>query len=324
LIRTRFTEAFGVRHPVVLGGMGGGTSPALVAAVCEAGGLGVQAATGRSAETVAQLAGEIRERTQAPFGLNLLLFRADERAVEAVLAARPAVFSTAWPRLDQDLRAMFDQAHEAGAKVMHMVAGVPEATRAADAGADVIVAQGTEGGGHVGTIGTSVLVPMVARAVAPIPVLAAGGIADGAGLAAMLALGAEGVLLGTRFLATPEAPIPDSFKRLIVESDGHDTMLTDVTDIAQDMHWPGAWSRVTRNRFVERWQGRANELRLHQAEAAAGLAEARAKGEVEEAVLYTGQTCGLIDSVLPAADVVEDIVKVAEEILAGRLPGLVV
>ena len=124
-------------------------------------------------------------------------------------------------------------------------------------------------------------------------------------------------------MATPEAPIPDSFKQLIVSSDGHDTMLTDLTDIAQDMHWPGAWSRVTRNRFVERWQGRANELRRHQAEAAAGLADARARGEVEEAVLYAGQTCGLIDEIVPAAQLVEDIVKEAEEILAGRLPGLV-
>jgi NAD(P)H-dependent flavin oxidoreductase YrpB (nitropropane dioxygenase family) len=221
------------------------------------------------------------------------------------------------------LKSLFTRAHEAGCKVIHMVAALPDAENAAAAGADVIVAQGTEGGGHVGTIGTAVLVRLVARAVSPLPVLAAGGIADGAGLAAMLALGAEGVLLGTRFLATPEAPIPDAFKRVIVEGDGHDTLLTDVNDIAQDRHWPGAWSRVTRNRFVERWQGRANEVRRHQAEVARGLEEARKKGDVEEAILYAGQTCGLIDEVVPAAQVVEDIVKEAEEILAGRLPGLV-
>jgi NAD(P)H-dependent flavin oxidoreductase YrpB (nitropropane dioxygenase family) len=323
LIRTRFTEFAGVAHPVVLGGMGGGTSPELVAAVSEAGGLGIQAASRRSTDDVAQLAGAVRSLTDRPFGLNLLLFLSREESVTAVLEQKPHFFSTAWPREDQDLKSLFARAHGAGCKVMHMAATLPDAEKAAAAGADVVVAQGTEGGGHVGTIGTAVLVRLVARAVAPVPVLAAGGIADGAGLAAMLALGAEGVLLGTRFLATPEAPIPDAFKRVIVESDGHDTFLTDINDIAQDRHWPGAWSRVTRNRFVERWQGRANELRRHQPEVAARLEEARKTGDVEEAILYAGQTCGLIDQVVPAGQVVEDIVKEAEEILAGRLPGLV-
>ena len=324
MIKTRFTELAGVAHPVVLGGMGGGTSPELVAAVSGAGGLGVQAATGRTSEDLGRMAAAIRSQTDRPFGLNLLMFMSSDDSVEAVLAQKPAVFSTAWPREDQDLKALFARAHSAGCLVMHMVATLPDAERAAAAGADVVVAQGTEGGGHVGTIGTAVLVRMVARAVSPLPVLAAGGIADGAGLAAMLALGAEGVLLGTRFLATPEAPIPDAFKRLIVDSDGHDTLVTDVNDIALDRHWPGAWSRVKRNRFVERWQGRANELRRQQAEVARGLEEARKNGEVEEAVLYTGQTSGLIDEIVPAARVVEDIVKEAEEILGGRLPGLMV
>jgi NAD(P)H-dependent flavin oxidoreductase YrpB (nitropropane dioxygenase family) len=324
VIKTRFTELLGIDHPVVLGGMGGGTAPPLVVAVSEAGGLGVQAATGRSAGDIAALADSIRQGTERPFGLNLLLFRSDDATVNAVLETRPAVFSTAWPREDQDLKTMFARAHDGGAKVMHMVATVSDAEKGAEAGADIVVAQGTEGGGHVGTIGTSVLVRMAVRAVAPVPVLGAGGIADGAGLAAMLALGAEGVLLGTRFLATPEAPIHDAFKQLIVTSDGHDTVVTDLNDIALDNHWPGAWSRVTRNRFIERWQGRTNELRRHQREVAARLAQARTKGEVDEAVLYAGQTCGLIDSIVPAAEVVEDIVKEAEEILAGRLPGLVV
>ena len=324
MIRTRFTQLLGVDHPVVLGGMGGATAPELVAAVSGAGGLGVQAATGRSPDQVADLAAAIRSLTDRPFGLNLLLFRADEAVINAVLDARPAVFSTAWPDLEHDLKGLFARAHDRGAKVMHMVAALPDAEKAAAAGADVIVAQGTEGGGHVGTVGTSVIVRMVARAVAPVPVLAAGGIADGAGLAAMLALGAEGVLLGTRFMATAEAPIPDSFKKALVDSDGHDTFVTDINDIALGMEWPGAWSRVKRNRFVERWQGRVNELRQLKTRVAAELQEARNRGDVQEAVFYTGQTAGLIDGIVPAAQVVEDVVKEAEEILGGRLPGLVV
>src|SRR5262249_46086546 len=161
-----------------------------------------------------------------PFGLNLLLFAADDDAVDAVLAQRPPVFSTAWPWPERDLRAVFDRAHAAGARVMHMVAAADEAVRAAEAGADGIVAQGTGGGGR--TVAGRVLVPMVVRAVKPVPVVAAGGIATGAQLAAALLMGAEGVLLGTRFLATAESPWPPSYKRAIVESDGHDTELTEI------------------------------------------------------------------------------------------------
>src|SRR5439155_23407153 len=165
---------------------------------------------------------------------------------DAVLAERPPVFSTAWPWPEQDLRATFDRAHGAGAKVMHMVAAVEEAGRAAEAGADVIVAQGTEGGGHVGTVGGMVLIPMVARAVEPVPVVAAGGIATGAQLAAALMLGAEAVLMGTRFLATTESPWPASYKLAIIESDGHDTELTEIPDIANGAVWPGAFDRARR------------------------------------------------------------------------------
>jgi NAD(P)H-dependent flavin oxidoreductase YrpB (nitropropane dioxygenase family) len=192
--------------------------------------------------------------------LNLLLFMADDALVEAVLATRPPVFSSAWAWPDQDLATLFARAHEVRAKVIHMVSTVHEANRAADSGADVIVAQGTEGGGHVGLMGTMVLVPQVVRAIAPAPVLAAGGVADGAGLAAALALGAEGVLLGTRFPATPEAPLPENLKRAICASDGHDTLLTEILDTAAGRVFPGAYLRVRRNRFVEGWIGREAEL----------------------------------------------------------------
>ncbi|MGH7919222.1 MAG: nitronate monooxygenase, partial [Candidatus Dormibacteraceae bacterium] len=152
MINTRFTTLTGVRHPVVLGGMGGGTSPELVAAVSNAGGLGIQGASGRSPEGVSRLAAEIRERTDAPFGLNLLLF-SNQHLVDAVLECHPAVLSTAWPAPDQPLEPIFERAHTAGCLVLHMVSTVGEAAAAAAAGADMIVAQGTEGGGHVGTMG---------------------------------------------------------------------------------------------------------------------------------------------------------------------------
>lgn len=314
-MRTRITELFDIAHPVVLGGMGTGTDPALVAGVSAAGGLGVLGCARPPVARIPELAAEIRERTDRPFGLNLLLFLAEPERVDAALAARPAVLSTAWATADADLPGLFARAHDAGCTVMHMSSTVDDAERAVAAGADAVVAQGTEGGGHVGLIGTMALVPMVVRAVAPTPVIAAGGLADGAGLAAAFMLGAEGALYGTRFLATPEAPLPDAFKQAIVDSDGHDTALTEIPDVAAGTVWPGAYARVRRNRFVERWTGREGELRYRQAEVAEGLRAAARAGDVDNAVVYTGQSCGLIDSIEPVADAVARIVEEAERLL---------
>jgi NAD(P)H-dependent flavin oxidoreductase YrpB (nitropropane dioxygenase family) len=320
--RTRATELLGIEHPIVLGGMGSGTSPELVAAVSDAGGLGILGVTGHRPSGLTERVEEIRRRTDRPFGLNLLLFLADEEQLAGLLTARPNVTSFAWARPEQDLASYFGRSHDAGALVMHMVSTVEEAERAAEAGADLIVAQGTEGGGHIGLMGTMPLVPMVASAVAPIPVLAAGGVADGRGLAAALALGAEGVLLGTRFLATTEAPVPEVFKEAIVDSDGHDTLVTEIPDIAAGNVWPGAYVRVIRNRFIETWAGREGELRLRQAEAAAGLRRAREAGDRDNAALLVGQTAGLIDAVEPAGELVRRISADAEAILRQRLPAM--
>src|ERR1051326_5409557 len=187
---------------------------------------------------------------------------------------------------------------------------------------------------------------MVVRAVSPIPVLAAGGVADGAGLAAALALGAEGVLLGTRFLAAHESPGSDGVERTDIESDGHDTLLTELPDIAagrvwpgamsrvrrnrfieSDGHdtlltelpdiaagrvWPGAMSRVRRNRFIERWAAREWEVRQRRSEIAEQVADARRRDDTEEYTLGTGQTAGLITELKPAAQIVRDVVDEAD------------
>jgi NAD(P)H-dependent flavin oxidoreductase YrpB (nitropropane dioxygenase family) len=316
VIHTRVCELFGIEHPILLGPMGSATGAALAAAVSNAGGLGTVGCVGRTPDWIAQTAREIREKTDRPFGLNLLLFDADEAAMNAVFAARPPVFSSAWPWPEQDLRGLFSRAHGQGARVVHMVSGVPEALRAAQAGADAIVAQGTEGGGHVGLMGTMALVPQVVRAVAPVPVLAAGGIATGEGLAAALVLGADGVLVGTRFLATPEAPVADGFKKVILASDGHDTVLTEIPDIARGRVWPGAYSRVVRNRLIETWAGREGELRAHRAEVGAAMVRAFQAGDAEEAPLFIGQDAGLIDAIVPAAELVARLVAEAEAALS--------
>jgi NAD(P)H-dependent flavin oxidoreductase YrpB (nitropropane dioxygenase family) len=271
VIKTAFTELFGIDHPIALAGMAGGTSPGLAAAVSKAGGLGIHGVSDADADAIRQAADAIRKATDKPFGLNLLLH-----------------------------------------------------ARAAEAGADVIVAQGTDGGGHIGLVGTAVIVPAVAREVDPIPVLGAGGIADGRGLAAMLAFGAAGVLVGTRFLATTESPVHDALKRAIVASDGTDTIVTDVSDVMMGGDWPGAMARVARNRLIERWLGRPNEVRRRREELVGRMREERRKGNIDEAIVYWGQSAALVDEIVPAGQVVEDMVRDAESFLREQIPAMLV
>ena len=322
MIHTRICDLLGIPHPIVLGGMGGATTAPLVAAVSDAGGFGTLGTSAFDAVILEREIGAIRERTDKPFGVNHLLFEIKEDMFAVTLRARPALVAFAWARKDQNLGDYFKRAHDCGAKVMHMTGEVPEALRAAEAGADILVAQGTEAGGHVGWMASLPLLPMMVKALAPLPVLCAGGIADGRGLAAALALGAEGVLLGTRFMATPEAPIHANFKQAIVTSDGHDTVLTEITDLASQRVWPGAMSRAQRNKFIERWSGREWAIRQNAAEIGRQVAAARVAGDVDNASLSFGQDAGLIDSIKSVKEVVQDIIGEAEEIIRGRLPKL--
>ena len=163
---------------------------------------------------------------------------------------------------------------------------------------------------------------MVVEAVAPTVVIAAGGIADGRGLAAALALGAEGVLLGMRLLATTESPIHPNFKQAIVRSDGHGTTLTEIPDIASGSVCPGAMARTLRNRFIEEWAGRESVLRRQARIAREGLQAAGTAGDPDRAALFVGQDAGLIDSILPASEVIERMVAEAERIITERLPAM--
>jgi len=324
MIRTPVCDLLDIEHPIALGGMGSATSPALVAAVSRAGGLGAMGCHYMNPEQIRAATAAIRRETNKPFGLNFLVFDTREDSFSAALELRPAVMQFAWPRSEQDIKSFVDRAHEADCKVTFMAGNVPDAVRAAEAGADIIVAQGTEGGGHVGWMASMPLIPMVVDAVAPIPVLAAGGFADGRGLAAALSLGADGILLGTRFLASVESPLHPNFKQAIVDSDGHDTQLSEIPDIAAGLVWPGAMTRSRRNRFIERWAGREWALRQQRVEALARLRAARETGDVDEGPLSMGQDAGLIRDIPPAADIVRRIAQEAEDILARKLPRLLV
>jgi NAD(P)H-dependent flavin oxidoreductase YrpB (nitropropane dioxygenase family) len=323
MIRTRVCDLFGIEHPIALGGMGSVYSPELVAAVSNAGGLGAMGCHYLSPDGIRAGTAAIRQATNKAFALNFLLFDIHEDGFAAALELRPPAMAFAWPRPEQDLKPFIDRAHAAGCKITFMAGGVPEAKRAAQAGADVLIAQGTEGGGHVGWQASMPLIPMVVDAVAPIPVLAAGGFADGRGLAAALALGADGILLGTRFLASQESPLHPNFKQAILDSDGHDTLLSEIPDLAAGKVWPGAMSRTRRNAFIEHWAGREWALRQHQAEALASVQAARKRGDIAEAPLSMGQDAGLIHDIPPAGEIVARIAREAEAILSERLPRLV-
>jgi NAD(P)H-dependent flavin oxidoreductase YrpB (nitropropane dioxygenase family) len=167
------------------------------------------------------------------------------------------------------------------------------------------------------------LARMVIRVLPNVPVLVAGGIADGAGIAATLVLGADGVLLGTRFLATDEAPLPDGYKRAILESDGHDTVITEIPDIVSGTVWPGAYARARRNAFIEEWLGREGELRRRWREVLPQVQAARASGDADRGSLLMGEDAGLIDSIEPAGALVERLAAEAEAILRARARDLI-
>lgn len=324
MIKTAFTEVMGIQHPIALGGLGGGhTNTAMTSAVSNAGGLGALGCHGLPPASVTDAASKLHDETVYPFALNFLLFAIEEEAFQSALDAKPLAIAFAWPRGDQDILGYIDRAHNAGAKVTFMAHEVAGAVKAVEAGADVIIAQGTEGGGHVGWMTSLAFTPLVVDAVAPTPVLTAGGVADGRGLAASLALGADGALLGTRFLATDESPLHANFKQAILDSDGHDTLLTEIPDIAAATVWPGAMSRSSRNAFIEHWLGREWALRQRQAEVIADVTIARKSGNVGGAPLSYGQDAGLINDIVPAGELVTRIVAEAEDILKDHLPTLV-
>ncbi|MBI3325685.1 MAG: nitronate monooxygenase [Nitrospinae bacterium] len=220
MLRTHLCDLLGIEFPIIQAGMSRFTSAELVAAVSNAGGLG---SLGCDLRPVADLTKQLaltRELTSRPFAVNHLLLTLNEEAFSLTLQARPPIISLA----GGDPGDLVKRAHDVGIRVMQQVHTVQQARQAAERGVDVMIAQGGEAGGHGGTVATFALLPQVVDAVSPIPVVAAGGIADGRGLAAALVLGAQGINIGTRFLASVEAPISQGWKKCIVEANSEDAV----------------------------------------------------------------------------------------------------
>jgi nitronate monooxygenase len=305
MIRTRFTELFGVEHPVMSAPMALHSDGALATAVSVAGGFGTFGGVTREGPGwVTAEAARVGAATDRPFGIGFItpFLEMMEPLFDAALEAGPEVIALSF----SDPRPWLGRAHDAGARVVCQVQTLDDADVAVEAGADVLVAQGNEAGGHTGTMGLLPFLVAVVERHPDVPVLAAGGIADGRALAAALLAGADGAWLGTALLATDECPIDGGYKDAIVRSDGGDTVFTRAYDIASGMPWPAAiGERLQRDGFTDEWHERERELREHRV---------AAPGEPRR----FGPAAAFVRGVRPAAEVVHSIVTDAERVLRER------
>ena len=319
MLRTRLCDLLGIAHPVISAPMAGSATAALAAAVSAAGGLGMIGASGQEAGWLREEIRRVRAATDRPFGVGFVSSFPDTDALMRVaLEERVPVVSHSFADPAPHVAA----AHAAGVLVLAQVQTVAQAVAAARAGADVVAAQGTEAGGHTGTSsGTLPLVPAVVDAVADVPVVAAGGIADGRGLAAVLMLGAEGAWVGTRFVASLECGGGEWRKARIVAAGADDTILTRVYDLALDLPFPaGIAERVVRNDFTATWHGREAEVAARREEPRPGLDAAARAEDPRVFKVLAGNAAGLVGAVEPAGEILHRMVAEAEHILRER-PG---
>jgi enoyl-[acyl-carrier protein] reductase II len=320
VLRTLLSDRVGIDAPIIQAGMSVFTSPRLVAAVSDAGGLGSLGAWQRPADQLEADLAAVRDATDRPFAVNHVVPDLDDAGFDLTLKAAPAVISFA---LD-DPGDLVDRAHDAGSLVMHQVTTVAQASEAAARGVDIVVAQGGEAGGYGGAVAALPLVPQVVDAVSPVPVVAAGGISDGRGLAAALTLGAAGVNIGSRFLASDEAPIPQAWKEAIVSAPSEEFVQVEfLNDIRPNPGAIGYGTRVRarRSEFVDKWEQRRDEIGRSPEEVLTELGAAVDEGRMHELIAVAGQSAGLVRSVVPAGQIVRDIVDEAERALraAARL-----
>jgi len=302
----RICQMLGIRYPILLGGMAHVSRAPLVAAVSEAGGLGVIGSGGMPPDLLVTQIAEVREKTNCPFGVNLMLMDPDiDEQVEIVIRERVPMVTTGAGNPAKYI----DRLKEAGIKVFPVVPAVSLAQRMERSGADGVIAEGTESGGHVGEVTTIVLVPQVVDAIS-IPVIAAGGIGDGRGLAAAIVLGAEGVQMGTRFLVSAEAPVHDNFKEAVLKANGRATIVTGRSI--------GAPVRTLANKLSKQFARYEHEGRPREefeALAVGGLRRAVYDGDTESGSLMAGQISGLITEVKPVGTIIAEMVETARNLL---------
>jgi NAD(P)H-dependent flavin oxidoreductase YrpB (nitropropane dioxygenase family) len=334
MLKTALCRQLGIEYPIFSVGMGGGMAgPELTAAVSNAGGCGVFGGGGLPAPYIRQQLRHLRTLTDKPFGVNIILPLLQEGQIEACIDEKVPVLVLFWG----DPKPYVEEAHRHGTKVFIQVGSVEEAQAAAEAGVDGIIAQGIEAGGHVkSTTSLSTIVPAVVEAVGPVPVIAAGGIANGRGVVAALSLGAQAVSMGTRFVASEEIRVTREYKERIVRSNAEDTVYTLLFDVG----WPNAAHRVLRNAAYNEWEAagcpatgqRPGEGRVIGVMPMADTTVEVPKygvfppmtgftGDMEQTALYAGESCRLIHDIKPAGQIVRDVVAEAEGILRQMVRG---
>jgi len=317
-LHTPLCDLLGVEHPILLAGMGGVSYAALAAAVSNAGGYGVLGMAGTSPDFIRLQMAEVRDLTDKPFGVDLLAATPDAltASVDAIIEGGASSFVAG---LGVPLP-IIEKLKAAGLKVMVVCGAVKHAVKAQQAGCDAVICQGGEGGGHTGLVGT---LPLVAQAVdaVDIPVVAAGGLHDGRGLAAALALGAQGVWMGTRFIASHEAHAGHLYRQAVLEAADEDTIRT--------RSYSGKPMRVRKNAWVDDWEGRAADIQPFpqqamisiQAGALGGIGGQIEGLDAAKSCFAMGQSAGGIREVLPAGEIVRRIMSEAEATI-GRVAAL--
>lgn len=314
-LHTPICDLLNIKYPILLAGMGGVSFAELCAAVSNAGGFGTLGMAGRSTAELKEQIAKVCDLTDKPFGVDLLAAVPEslERAADAIIEGGAKVFISGLGVPPPHLVKKF---HDAGLKVMNVSGTVRHAKAAEAGGLDAVVAQGTEAGGHTGRIAGMALIPQVVDAV-KIPVIAAGSIVDGRGLAAALALGAQGVWVGTRFIATPEAHAGAMYRDVIVEASDEDTIITRC--------YSGKPMRVFKNAYVQDWERRPQDIQAfpmqamlsQQAGVMGGIG-----GQIEglnrdRSAFAMGQGAGAIHAVKPAGQIVREMIAQAEDIIAN-------
>jgi nitronate monooxygenase len=311
-IETALTARLGITHPILLAPMGSAAGGKLAAAVTNAGGLGLIGSGYADAATVSR---ELLAAGNARVGVGFITWALDAKpeALRAALDAKPAAVMLSFG----DPAPYVAEIKDAGARTICQVQTLTEAEQAARLGVDVIIAQGRDAGGHSGTTrGTMGFVPAVVDIAGSIPVVAAGGIADGRGLAAVLSLGGSGVSLGTRFTATKESLWDDAMKSRVLASGADQTAQTRVFDIVRGAPWPAQYpGRALKNDFYQRWHGNEEQLQAERSDAEKGYLATK-PDDFSARVIWAGEGVDLVKDLPSAAELIERIVAEAAAVLA--------
>lgn len=315
MLRTRLTERLGLRHPIIGAPMAFAAGGRLAAAISEAGGLGL---IGGGYGDVDWLRHEFDVAGNRPVGCGFITWS---------LRSEPAILDVALAHSPRAILLSFDDPAPFASRIKNR--GIPlicqiqtrrDALRAIDCGADIIVAQGSEAGGHGENRGTFSLIPEIADVIANVSpnvlLCAAGGVGDGRGIAAALMLGADGVLVGSRFLASEEANVSARMHAAAIGATGDDTIRSQVMDLARKLEWPSRYTaRVLKNRFIERWHGHEVELKAAANDVAPKYRRAWTEGDPDESNTFVGEVVGLIDQIEPVAKIVDRMVGDAARLI---------